>query len=442
MKKPLQKLTLECVDGKDDRLIIPFDEESRLILGKHPENSSHHLNNLEDHHGYIVFYKNESGVSLDASNCNITIKVNGKPVSQTDNLSHIDIIRIGEDIWRLNLEGDSHNHSNPLLMASDKDSITGLEDLNSINDGSIFSEVFKKKSYREMEDQLLTGTSRFQPDILDIEVKWAKPWLFARFMLFSMLLGTGFYIMFMKTGSTNILPGLIFISQFAIPLSVLLFFMEMNTPRNVSIFTVMMGLFAGAFLSFLVTLIINGQFNYLSVLGSSSAGITEETAKIITAILIFGRIKSFKWIHNGLLIGATVGCGFTAFESAGYVLTYYLEDKNMLTEMIVMRSSHAPLTHIIWTANAAAALWWVKGEKNFTIGMLFDKKFLRIFLTSMLIHMTWNAPFLVYPIPIFGDVKCLLLGFIGISISLKLVQAGLKQIIDERKSIVAELAKQ
>lgn len=442
MKQPVQKITLECVDGKDDRLIISFDEDSRLILGKHPEIRSHQLNNLEDHHGYIVFHYNETGVSLDASNCNITVKVNGKNVSKADNLTHIDIIRIGEDIWRLNLEEGVHNPSNPLLKTSEKDSITGLEDLNSIKEGSIFSEVFKKKSYREMEDQLLTGTSRFQPDILDIEVKWAKPWLFARFMLFSILLGMGFYFMFIKTGNTNILPGLIFISQFAIPLSVLLFFMEMNTPRNVSIFTVMIGLFAGAFLSFLVTMIINGQFNYLSVLGSSSAGITEETAKIITAILIFGRIKSFKWIHNGLLIGATVGCGFTAFESAGYVLTYYLENKNMLTEMIVMRSSHAPLTHIIWTANAAAALWWVKGDKNFNIGMLFDKRFLRIFLTSMIIHMTWNAPFFVYPIPIFSDLKCLLLGFIGISISLKLVQAGLKQIIDERKSIVAELAKE
>jgi len=72
--------------------------------------------------------------------------------------------------------------------------------------------------------------------------------------------------------------------------------------------------------------------------------------------------------------------------------------------------------------------------------MLFNIKFLRILVTSMLLHMTWNAPFYVYPLPYIKDLKFLLLGFIGLSISFKLIQSGLKEIIEERMKIMEKLA--
>ena len=228
------------------------------------------------------------------------------------------------------------------------------------------------------------------------------------------------------------------------PLSVLIFFMEMNTPRNISIFNIISAVFAGGVVSLLVTLVFFDRFAILSaLLGASSAGIIEETAKLLIVIGVFGKNKSFRWGQNGMLLGAAIGCGFAAFESAGYAFVQLFEQQGGLenfTSSIILRGSHAPFTHIIWTANAAGALWYVKGEKAFSPSMLFDKFFIRIFVSSMLLHMVWNAPILLFPIPLFVDLKFLLLGLIGLSISMRLIQKGLKQIQDARQEEIERLA--
>ncbi|MFK9090737.1 PrsW family glutamic-type intramembrane protease [Bacillus salipaludis] len=48
-------------------------------------------------------------------------------------------------------------------------------------------------------------------------------------------------------------------------------------------------------------------------------GIAEELAKAVTVIYFVRRLK-YKYILNGLLLGAAVGAGFAAFETAGYAL--------------------------------------------------------------------------------------------------------------------------
>ena len=109
------------------------------------------------------------------------------------------------------------------------------------------------------------------------------------------------------------------------------------------------------------------------LLGASSAGIIEEAAKIIIVFMVFGRNKTLKWGQNGMLLGAAIGCGFAAFESAGYAFMQLLNQQGLptFTDNILLRAAHAPFTHIIWTANAAAALWFVKGERKFSPVMLF-----------------------------------------------------------------------
>jgi RsiW-degrading membrane proteinase PrsW (M82 family) len=442
MQQTLQNPSIECIDGKDDHLLLPFEQHQQMILGHHPSKSFVSLKGLNQDDGFIVFTFDSSGLQMDASNCSTTVKLNGYAVSKAQALTSNDIIKIGSDVWRINFSDATANATNSLFKSADKDSFTGLEDLNSLDLKVILGDVFKKKSYQDMEDQLLSGTSRNQPQITDLEISWARPWLYARFMLFSVLLGIAFYFTFTSFQNPNVLPGLIFISTFAIPLSVLLFYMEMNTPRNVSIFNIMLGLFAGGFVSIFISLVLFMKMDYLSFLGASSAGIIEEIGKLLAVIIIFSRFRSFKWIQNGLLFGATIGCGFGAFESAGYVLNYFLKYPESLSDMILLRGINAPFMHVVWTANAAAALWMVKGDKPFAMSMLLNKNFLRIFITSILLHMTWNAPFEVYPIFRLFDVKQLLLGYIGWAISFKLIQAGLKQVIEERKKVVEQLAQE
>lgn len=109
--------------------------------------------------------------------------------------------------------------------------LIGLEELEDFRLSHIFSEVFKKHTTEEMEEQLITGTTRHTPDLSEMEVRWARPWLFARLLGASAVLAFILYAGFEMFDNLNLIPGLIFVGSFAVPLSTLIFFLEMNVPR-------------------------------------------------------------------------------------------------------------------------------------------------------------------------------------------------------------------
>lgn len=436
---------LECIEGKDDFLVIPISLNSKLLIGNDIEGyPAIKIKELKEDQGAVEFFWNGETLILESKTV-LEVKVNGRIVNGKTRIYPSDVIRLGSSIWRINFPiEESRSLDEKLFKPDSLHRFTGLEKLENFKLSEIFSEVFHKKNAQDMEDQLLTGTSRHLPDIMDFDIRWAKPWLFSRFMLITIILGILMYFAFRFFQNDLMIPGVLFIGTFAMPFSVLIFFMEMNTPRNISIFNIISAVFAGGVASLIVTLFFFDRFEILSaLLGASSAGIIEEFAKLLVVVMVFGKNKSFKWLQNGMLLGAAIGCGFAAFESAGYAFVQLFQQQNALenfTTNIILRATHAPFTHIIWTANAAAALWFVKGENIVTPSMFFNKFFLRIMFSSMLLHMLWNAPFLLFPIPVFLDVKYLILGTIGLSISMRLIQKGLKQIQDARQLEIDRLA--
>lgn len=439
-----KEITLECIDGKDDFKVIPIPVNTELHIGHIEGGKAVDIKELGKEDGYITFQCDGTTTLIKTGFTTKPVKINGVLVENPQLLKANDIIKIGTSIWRINYPAAVSVLDEKLFKKDSLQSITGLEKLKDFKLSEIFNQVFKKKTARDMEDQLLTGTSRHQPDLIDLEINWARPWLFSRFLFITVILGILMYVAMNIYNNPLMLPGVMFIGTFAMPLSVLIFFMEMNTPRNISIFSIISAVFAGGVASLLVTLFLFDRFNILSeILGASSAGIIEETAKLLIVIGIFGRNKSLKWGQNGMLLGAAIGCGFAAFESAGYAFTQLLENKmniNAFSDNIILRGATAPFTHVIWTANAAAAFWFVKGDQSFSFSMLFNKFFLRILFSSMIIHMLWNSPLFLFPIPIFLDLKYLLLGIIGLSISMRLIQKGLKQIVEARQVEIERMA--
>jgi RsiW-degrading membrane proteinase PrsW (M82 family) len=251
----------------------------------------------------------------------------------------------------------------------------GLEELRDFKLSTIFSQVFKKHSLAEMEDQLITGTYNNTPALTDIETSWAKPWLFSRMLLTSIAISVLLIIGFRTFENPNLVPGLMFIGSFAVPVSTLIFFLEMNAPRNISVFMVMALAFLGGVTSLFIALILFDKLDFLSnIMHASAAGIIEESAKVLVVVLIVGRFTRYKWVLNGLLFGAAIGMGFAAFESAGYA--YRSESFNAMVDNLVLRGLLSPFMHIVWTANASAALWIVKGDRKFNWNMLGDMRFL------------------------------------------------------------------
>jgi RsiW-degrading membrane proteinase PrsW (M82 family) len=212
----------------------------------------------------------------------------------------------------------------------------------------------------------------------------------------------------------------------------------MNVPRNISIFRIIQLLFVGGVASIIVALIFFSRLDFFSsFLGASAAGIIEESAKVLIVALLLGRTTRYHWILNGLLLGAAIGTGFAAFESSGYAFEAMLRADNVYVGVanIVLRGIGAPFTHIVWTANSAAALWLVKGNRPFSWDMLKAPAFLRVFISSVLIHMCWDAPFGLIPLPLVIDLKFVILGVLGWVICLRLVQAGLQQLNKARQDL-------
>lgn len=422
-------LLLECIIG--------LDRFSRVAVG--PQNSIMGNSSLQPHiavkelveeQGYLVFNSENGAIHCDASNCQLPVYFNGN-ASRLGILRENDVLRIGESLWQV--QSSTNSTSTPLNFRKQFSNLIGLEELQDFRLATIFSEVFKKHSQEEMEEQLITGTSRNTPPLSSIEVGWARPWLFARLLGWSIVLAFVLYIGFDMFNNINLIPGLIFVGSFAVPVSTLIFFLEMNIPRNISIFTVMQLLFVGGVASLIVALLLFTRFDFFSTyLGASAAGIVEETAKMLVVILLMGKTTRYRWTLNGLLIGAAVGTGFAAFESAGYALRVMLESgSDAGVSTIMLRGLLAPFAHIVWTANATAALWLVKQDRPFSWDMLQSPAFLRILVSVMILHMLWNAPFTLMRLPLILDLKFLIIGILGWIICFRLVQAGLKQLNQE-----------
>lgn len=117
--------SIECIDGKDDHLLLPFEAQQELILGHHPSLSGVPLKSLREEDGFVIFRFDDQGLHLDAGQCNVTVKLNGDPVETASSLNGHDIIKIGDDVWRINDLNDAAQAHNPLFSSGRKGQVDG-----------------------------------------------------------------------------------------------------------------------------------------------------------------------------------------------------------------------------------------------------------------------------------------------------------------------------
>ena len=163
--------------------------------------------------------------------------------------------------------------------------------------------------------------------------------------------------------------------------------------------------------------------------GALLIGLVEEVAKaVIVAVFLFKSKKS-NYILDGLLIGAAVGAGFAAFETAGYILKFGLNSGlQAMLEIIKLRGFLAPGGHVAWAAIEGAALMYVKGFDKLDKKHLNDKRFLLICLIPVVLHGIWDMPIEApyYLIQIIMTVLAWL-------VIVYFINLGLKQIDDAKK---------
>jgi RsiW-degrading membrane proteinase PrsW (M82 family) len=268
----------------------------------------------------------------------------------------------------------------------------------------LFSNIFKKHTNGDVELLFTIGTPTTAPDIHDGQDVWPRPWLFARILVTVLLLYLGFYIGLIYFENLNFLPGLIMLGAFLTPVSILIFFWEINVPSNISLYRVIIFFLVGGLVSLLYSVLLYSVIDGLAF--PLVTGIVEETAKLL-ALLIFASKRRYTYILNGLLIGAAIGTGFAAFESSGYILLTALQyGVRTMLRTIFWRAILAPGGHIAWAGLTGAAVMMVKNNQKFRLTNLFNFKFIRIFVLVILLHSLWDTnipqPFLpqipLYPI--------------------------------------------
>lgn len=294
--------------------------------------------------------------------------------------------------------------------------------------GDLFSDVFKKHSEDETDHIFIRGTTVTTPSLDTLSSEWKKPWLYSRIFL---LLFAAFVILYVCTVSLNninTLPGVIFLGSFMVPISLLVLFFEMNVPQNISFIKTIRLFLIGGCASLLLALLIFEVFpvGELDFGGAIAVGIIEEIGKLLIVAAIIYREKNSDYLLNGLLIGAAVGAGFAAFESAGYALVNWANSGfDTMISVIFLRGFLAPGGHIVWAAIEGFALMSAKGSQKLSGQHFSSPKFWKLFWIPVVLHSIWDMPILFLNEVYFVQI---LLTAASWAVMLVLISVGLSQI--------------
>jgi hypothetical protein len=95
--------------------------------------------------------------------------------------------------------------------------------------------------------------------------------------------------------------------------------------------------------------------------------------------------------RDGMVLGAVVGAGFAAFESAGYALKTMIEDLDQQTifaiiENETLRAVLAPFGHITWTALIGGALFASSRGGSFHV----TRRLVLTIVGAIVLHALWD----------------------------------------------------
>jgi len=105
----------------------------------------------------------------------------------------------------------------------------GLEKLEGAGAKSLFGALFRKRMLEEVEDSFAAGTGLTTPELAKVNAEWPAPWVFMRLLMFSVISTIGLYWAIQRFGNIKLYPGWLFMGAFAVPFSVMFFFIGRAT---------------------------------------------------------------------------------------------------------------------------------------------------------------------------------------------------------------------
>lgn len=234
----------------------------------------------------------------------------------------------------------------------------------------LFSDALKKHPKGAGAKMFMAGTPLSTPAPDQMLSEWQKPWLFLRVLTVGLLFAAMCYFEGAVQGYAAGVYTLLSLGCLIIPISILIFYWEVNIPRDIPLYTV---------------------------------------------LIIF--------LLGGMLIGAAVGAGFAGMETIAYVMG------NTSFEVLVMRSVLAIGGHVSWAAIEGGALVMVKGGEKLSPKHFADKRFLPYLAAAIGMHFIWNSDIILMEIPVFVTLKHLLMCAAAVYVSFLLLKKAVAQVL-------------
>ena len=192
------------------------------------------------------------------------------------------------------------------------------------------------------------------------------------------------------TGNPNLIPTLVLLGSFLVPVSFVVWAFGRRHSGELTAELLFSTFVTGGVLGVLAASLLESYLLNPSPLLFVGVGLIEEAAKLV-ALAFLTRRLAHKYARDGLILGAAVGFGFAAFESAGYAFTALFTERGLslmqLVQTELLRGLLAPVGHGLWTAILGGVLFSSSGRRHFAL----TGRLLLAYLGVSLLHALWDS---------------------------------------------------
>jgi len=193
------------------------------------------------------------------------------------------------------------------------------------------------------------------------------------------------------TGNSNLVPTVILLGSFLVPVTFVAYAFEHRASDRLSEHTIFVAFVYGGVLGVLGASVLEAPLaGQESLLGYVGVGLIEEGCKLAALWLVARRLGTYE-VRDGVALGAAVGFGFAAFETAGYAFNALFTIKGLslagLIETEVLRGVLTPVGHGLWTGILGGVLFHAaRGGR-----LRFSRALFGWYLVVSALHAFWDA---------------------------------------------------
>jgi RsiW-degrading membrane proteinase PrsW (M82 family) len=191
------------------------------------------------------------------------------------------------------------------------------------------------------------------------------------------------------TDNPNLIPTVILLGAFLVPLTFVTFIFEYEPVKDVPLPTLIVCFLWGGIIGIAAAGLIEYEtlktLSFASLLGVAAI---EEAVKLIFPLILYARGR-YRKEADGLLFGVSSGMAFAALETMGYGLVALINSNGSVTalqDVLLVRGLLSPAGHAAWTGMMGAVIWQQRTRGR----SILNSAVFGTFLLVVILHALWD----------------------------------------------------